>query len=886
MKRASRSLAMVVPVMLSCAHTPTHQPKATSVARPAPPRSIGDPTIVHLPTGADITPLAAPGSSITELDPKRTDYPALRAGYAMSLALSPDGCTLALLTSGYNTLEDEHHRTIVKSRAEYVFFYDVSAGKAVEKQVVALPNAFVGLAFAGSGDRLYVSGGSDDSVHVLEQGAEGTWSDVRVVRLGHDKGLGLNQGPLTAGLAVALNGDMVAVANHENDSLSVLDERKNTVFEVDLRPGGGVAGGEFPLGVATVGGFAYVTAQRDRELVEVDLGQRRVTRRLVVGGPPVRVIASRDETRLYVSSANSDEIVVVDRVRFVVLERIPVGGPPGSAAASLRGASPNAIAVGPDDRLYVSLGGANAIATVEKNRLVGLVPTGFYPNDVVVSHDGRTVFAAFGKSVSGPTDGVQSPLEAMRGGLHTIPLPDAPTLALLTTRALQNEHTEAPPSVSPVFEALRGKVRHVIYVVAENRTFDQILGDVPSLDGDPKLVHWGAAITPNQHLLATKFSGFDRFYDSGGVSGDGWQWSTAALTTDVAEKEIPLVYANRGKHSYDWEGKNRGVDVSREGVAARKEANSHTPDDPDLLPGVADVAAVDRPREGGRGYLWDVVKSAGLHVRNYGFFIDDATGDTTVRQPFDAGVRIAWSNALGLEGDTDPYFRGFDMAYPDYWRAREWQRELHLFEAAGSMPELVMVRLPRDHLGSFARSFDGVNTPDTQMADHDYALGMMIESLSRSRFWQDTVVIALEDDAQDGADHVDSHRSVLFFAGGHAARGVVSHRAYTTVNVLKTIEVLLGLPPLSRRDAVASPIAEAFTADLDTRGFDAQVPDVLRSTTLPLPPPTPTEHVALPRGDVRSWSRATASMRFDREDHNDAQAFNALLLRELHIGSR
>jgi len=460
-------------------------------------------------------------------------------------------------------------------------------------------------------------------------------------------------------------------------------------------------------------------------------------------------------------------------------------------------------------------------------------------------------------------------------------MPDAPVAALLTKRALDNEHTEAQPPVPAIFAALRGKVRHVVYVIAENRTFDQILGDVASLDGDAKLVHWGAAITPNQHALAARFSGFDRFFDSGDVSGDGWQWSTAARSTDVAEKEVPLLYAARGRHTYDWEGKNRGIDVSRATVAERKASNPRTPDDPDLLPGVADVAAVDRPREGGRGYLWDAAKGSGLHVRNYGCFIDEGTGSTKARQPFTEGVRVAWVTALDLEKDTDPYFRGFDMTYPDYWRIREWQRELLEFDSVGTMPELVLVRLPHDHLGLFAQALDGVNTPDTQMADHDYALGMLVESLSHSRFWSDTIVVALEDDAQDGADHVNAHRSVLFFAGGYAARNVVSHRIYATPNVLRTIELLLGIAPLARRDQVAAPIAEALSDTLDASPFDAVVPDVLRSTKLPLPHAKSSEHVALPRGDVQWWTHATSTMRFDHEDELDANAFNAVLHRGL-----
>jgi hypothetical protein len=193
------------------------------------------------------------------------------------------------------------------------------------------------------------------------------------------------------------------------------------------------------------------------------------------------------------------------------------------------------------------------------------------------------------------------------------------------------------------------------------------------------------------------------------------------------------------------------------------------------------------------------------------------------------------------------------------------------------MPELVLVRLPHDHLGAFTRSVDAVDTPDTQIADHDYALGLLVESLSRSRFWKDTIVFALEDDAQDGADHVDAHRSVLFVAGGYAARGVVSHASYATPSVLRTIELLLGLSPLGRRDAVAPPLTDALTDVADETPFTAAVPNVLRSTKLPLPSPGSGEHATSPRGTAVSWERATAGMRFDHEDRAPAAELNAAL---------
>ena len=918
-RRALVTCSAVAAAALGCSPAPEARPithpvaSASAEAEAAAPPALGDLSAQHLPTGADITPLAAPGSALLELDPHFPGHPELRVGFATSVALSPNGRTLAVLTAGYNRYWADDGAPIPGALEEHVFLFDVHDPAHVSQdQVLAVPNAFWGITFSPDGAKIVASGGSDDGVWEIDRSPDG-WKVVATpIKLGHAKGLGRNQSAIAAGVAFTADGAKLVVANHDNDSLSIVDtSARAPVAEVDLRPGGGAPGGEFPAAVAVVGDKAYVTSQRDREVVEVDLAARRVTRRCAVGGQPTKLIASRDGARLYVADANTDDVAVIDRASLHAIGNIPVGGPPGSLAASLRGASPNGLALSPDGkRLYVTLGGANAVAVVALDEggggaFAGAVPTGFYPSDVAVSPDGSHLFVAYGKSMAGPnpkgpwSDGVrvrQKPflaaggnqfvLQRMRAGLHSFPVPDAATLALLTAQAMKNEHLDAPPAVPPIFERLRGKIRHVVYVVAENRTFDQLLADVPGLDGDDKLLLWGEKITPNQHALARSFSGFDRFFDSGGVSGDGWQWSTAARTTDAAEKEVPLLYAERGKHSYDWEGKNRGINVSIPTLDERRRNDPRVPDDPDLLPGPADMAAVDRPREGGTGYLWDAAKAAGVSVRNYGFFIDDGryglpardkAAIPPVREPYKTKAVVAYPTAFGLHAETDPYFRGFDMTFPDFWRARELLRELDGFAQKGTLPGLLLVRLPADHLGAFARAVDGVDTPDTQVADHDYALGLVVEALSKTPFWEDTIVIALEDDAQNGADHVDAHRSVLFFAGGHAARGAVVHTTYTTPSALRTIEVLLDLPPLGRRDAVAPPIAEAFSETAELTPFVAKVPDVLRSTKLPLPAPKPPERSAAARGTAASWAKATAGMDFSHEDELPTAEFNSAL---------
>ncbi len=874
--------------------------------------------IVGLPTGASMTPDAAPGSSVFELDPHLARAPAFRAGNAVATALSPDTRTLAVLTSGYNLTFDAEGKQLEDGSRESVCIYDGPGGAPRETHVVPIPNAFGGIAFSPDGARVWVSGGSDDALHELARDAAGRFTARgEPIALGHTHGLGIHQGPYAGGLAVTRSGARVLVANHENDTVSIVDAATRAVIaEVRLAPGGGATGGEFPAGIVALGETrALVACQRDREVVEIDLAAARVTRRIKVGGQPTKLVANARETRVYVANANSDTVSVIDVAAGKVVGEI------GTAAAMsapktallLRGSNPNSVALSPDEKtLYVTNGGNNTLAIVrldgDRGEVAGLVPTGFYPNAVSVSGSGDRLFVAHGKSPTGPNPGGpwsdrargysssdpgtknQYAPQLTHGGLVSFPVPKGATLDTLTTQALANnrfvvaDDIERPPSV---FAALLGRVKHVVYVIGENRTYDQILGDVRGADGDPKLVLWGEAITPNHHQLARTFVTLDRFFDSGGVSGDGWQWSVGGRSTDVAEKAIPVEYAGRGVHSYDWEGGNRGINVGLSSVAQRKAWNPKTPDDPDLLPGTADVGAIDGPDVGGRGFLWDAALAAGRTVRNYGVFCEDfryglPDADPAkvppLPTPWESKTRVAFPTARALLDRTDPYYRGFDMTFADYWREMAWERDFDELVAKGELPTLSLVRLPHDHLGHFDHAEDGLGTPDHQIADHDYALGRLVEKISRSPFWESTVIVKLEDDAQNGADHVDAHRSFVLFAGGHVKRGgAVVSTPYTTPSVLRTIGLLLGLPPLGQQDATARPIEEAFDVNANLAPIAAIVPAVLRTSRLPLPPPGPGEATARARGDAASWGLLTRGMDFRHEDTLPTELWNRQL---------
>jgi len=890
-----------------------------SSAHPAPGdevvrASLFGTSVFGLPDGSWLTPDAAPGARLFGLNPHLPAQPDFRAGGAVATALSPDGRTLAVLTAGFNELYDDEGERRVDASSQYVFLYDVHDGLPREEQVVAVPQTFGGIAFDPAGERILVSGGPDDVVYALVRAPQdGRWVALEAtVELGHRRGpglggLGVKEGPFAAGLGVTPSGARAVVAEHENDAVAVVDLgawRKGG--EVSLVRAG-AAGGAFPRAVVTVGeGRAFVASQRDREVDEVDLAAGAVVRRIPVGVQPAALVANRAGTRLYVANAGSDSVSVVDVASGREIVVVPTIAPPGlvpPGVASLRGSNPNGLALAPDERtLYVTNGGNSTLAVVALDpggaggRVVGLVPTGFYPHAVTVSRDGRWLYVAHGRSVPGPNRdgpwsnarlahdkpyahnaGNQASLQLEHGGLLALPVPAAGDLARLTQQAIANDFGGDAGRVPAPFDRLRGLVKHVVFVVGENRTYDQVLGDVKEADGDPALVHWGQAITPNQHALARAFVTLDRFYAPGDVSGDGWQWTMGGRTTDVAEKAIPVEYADRGDHTYDWEGLNRGINVGLATDDERLAFNPYTPRGE--LPGAVDVAAPEP-------LLWEAALAAGRSARVYGVFCDitrygfdahDRAYVPPLHMPFETGTRVAFPARPSLQAIEDPYFRGFDMRFADTWRLAEWRRELDAYAAGGELPALSIVRLPRDHFGSFAESLDGVDTPDTQMADHDWAVGSLVAALSRTRFWESTMVFVVEDDAQNGSDHVNAHRTLAFAAGPHVRRGAVVHTPYTTPGMLRTIELLLGLPPLGQHDAEAAPMADLFADAPDVRPYDAVVPAVLRSTRLPLPPPGPGEHAEAPRHDAAWWAAATAGFDFDRVDAAPAAALNRAL---------
>jgi len=358
------------------------------------------------------------------------------------------------------------------------------------------------------------------------------------------------------------------------------------------------------------------------------------------------------------------------------------------------------------------------------------------------------------------------------------------------------------------------------------------------------------------------------------------------------ERQYTVNYAGRGL-SYDAEGTNRNINVSYPTLAERLKANPLTPKDPDILPGKADAAAPDGPdHEVDRGYLWNNALRAGLTLRNYGFFIDLARYHLPaqyaslqiplVRLPYHTKTQVAYAANAPLRHHTDIYFRGYDNSFPDYWRYREWAREFDNKYANGGLPQLELVRLMHDHTGNFDTAIDGVNTVELQQADNDYAVGLLVEKVSKSRYKDDTLIFIIEDDSQDGADHVDSHRSTAYVVGPYVKQRSVISNSYNTVSFIRTIEEVLGLKPLNLNDSVAVPLSEVFNEKLEKWTYTATPSALLANTSLPIPKKFFAGLKPLkPTHDAAYWTKVTKGMDFNVEDRIDFNKYNHLLWKGL-----
>ena len=947
-----------------------------STAQAEPP----DKTSTLLPTGQSITPTLLEGSVQQALNPNLGAYPNFVAGEAVRSQLSPDGATLAVLCAGQNSLYKPDGKVDVAASTQFIFLYDVAGpnkAKPALKQVIPQVNSHIGLVFSPDGRQLYAAGGKDDAVYVYARGAS-AWAPAGSIALKHaGKGVGLNVQPNASGLAVSADGKTLVVANNYNDSISVIDTATRAVrYEHDLRPFfannegvSGAAGGTYPFAVAIKGnGLAYVSSDRDREVIAIDISSPaagRLVKRIKLEGNALGMTFDATQSRLFVAQDNADQVAVIDTSSNTVLAKIDARAPDGllngtygdddpkeklvlkgldalernrRPADRQTGAATFTVTMAPDGQtLYAVNAGANAIAVIplvgqHAYSVAGLIPTAYEPHDITLSADGSWMYIVNGKSSTGPNPkhlssqtanitstgtpvgGKAAAADALasnqyqfqleHASLVSAPIPDQAELKSLTHQVAENNFYGDSSSLKDrlTMRFLRHYIKHVVYIVKENRTYDQILGDLDNgSNGDPALTQFGKLLTPNFHRLASNFVTLDNFMDPGDGSMDGWSWALQGrvTNTETITQQINYAAVNRGL-SYESEGMNRGVPVNFNSVAERdaatgpvgtttySTASAALPGGTaNLLPGSGNHASTDAPFGVQKGYIFNAVLAAGGTVRNYGFLVNNigsiGNDAAPVSSPFASGVKQVAPLEPSLAPLTDPYFRGYDQNYPDLWRYNEWKREFDQFVANGNMPNLSLVRLSHDHMGSFGTALAGVNTPETQQADNDLSVGRLVEAIAHSRYAASTLIIITEDDVQDGPDHVDSHRATTYVVGPYVKKGAVVNKRYSQVNALRTIEDILGTRHMNVNTAYQKPMTDVFDLRSSrTWTYDAVASTVLGSTRLGLAQgTTPVQFadgpVVMPQHEAQYWNQVTAGFNFSQADQVPTEQFNKVL---------
>jgi len=723
-------------------------------------------------------------------------------GRPVDLALSPDGSLLA-----------------VKNKNDVTF---ISMATREIRQTLRLPsdgNSFCGIAWSRDGRTLWNTA-TEHFLRGATQQPDGSFAwTIEVMLPGPDGGKNSSPG----GFALDEDAGLAYVTLSRNNSLGV----------VDL--GSGQVDSEIPVGIAPytvllAGAKAYVSnwagrrpsdsditgpTSGSRTIVDpetgivstgtisvVDLSLRKTVKEIEVDLHPSEMVLSPDGSRLYVANANSDTISVIDTASDTRIDTLGVKPmdelPFGSA--------PNALAISGDGAtLYVANGANNAIAVIDlaSGKPAGFIPTGWYPGSVLLAGD--TLCVANTKGVGGRFQKTNEGMKADMfgsgwtgynshdhlGSVTFVDVPDADTLEDYTVQVAANMRLprmhevmnlkQVAPRVTPV-PTRPGEVspiKHVLYIIKENRTYDQVFGDLPQGNGDPTLCQFGREVSPNHHALAETFVLLDNFYCNGVLSADGHQWTNEGYVTDYLEKSF-----GDFSRSYPYDGDD-----------AMAYASS--------------------------GFIWDYVLRAGLTFRNYGEFVkakiepNNATW-ADIYSDYKNGTRNVSIQATTQLHTLEPYlcptFVGFPGKVQDVYRAQEFIKELDQFEIKGEFPNFVIMLLPNDHT---VGTRPGYPTPRAAVADNDLALGRIVEAVSHSKFWPETAIFVVQDDPQAGLDHVDGRRTVALCISPYTKRGEVISINYNQSSMLRTMELILGLPPMNQLDMAATPMDACFTETPD-----------------------------------------------------------------------
>lgn len=649
---------------------------------------------------------------------------------------------------------------------------------------VVIKKSWYGLKFSSNEKFLYASGGNDN--WILKYAIVNNILQLKdSIKLG--KGWPEKISP--AGIELDDAAQKMYVVTKDNNSLYIIDITTKAIITRIPLPAEA-----YTCLLSPVKKELYISLWGGDKVLVFDLVQQKLVMEIPVGDNPNELLLTKNGQHLYVANANDNSVSVIDVQSRKVIEVLNAALYPDA----LTGSASNGVALSADEKtLYIANADNNCLAVFDvsktgASRSRGFIPTGWYPTNVKVI--GKKIFVSNGKgftSLANPNGPDPSSVQQnvayqkgdtatlkkieyigglMKGTMSVIDEPGDAALASYSKAVYQNTPYTKEKELNaagergnpiPVKVGNPSPIKYVFYIIKENRTYDQVLGDMKEGNGDTNLVLFGERVTPNQHKLAKEFVLLDNFYVDGEVSADGHNWSMAANATDYLEKTWPTNYGGRGGE-YDAEG-NREI------------AN---------------------PKG---GFIWDHCKRAGVSYRTYGEFADD----------YKANIPV-------LEGHFCPYYTSWDEQVRDTTRFSQWRREFDSLVAVQALPKFNSLRFINDHTEGLRINRP---TPFAHVADNDLAVGLFVEHLSKSPVWKESVVFIIEDDAQNGPDHVDAHRSTAFVAGGHVKRNFVDHTMYSTSSMLRTMELILGLPPMSQYDAAATPMWRMFTATPDLSPF-------------------------------------------------------------------
>jgi DNA-binding beta-propeller fold protein YncE len=686
----------------------------------------------------------------------------------LNIAVSPSGKMLAITNNGQSDQS----------------IHLIDAEKMQLLDSIVTTKSWLGLTFSKDGKYLYASGGNDNWIMRYQiKNKKLIASDTLVFGKPWPVEISI------AGIAVDDDQQMLYTVTKENNSLYTYDLKEKKVKN------------QFPLGgegytclLSDDCKILYITCWGCDKVLLFDTRKQMMVGWIPVGDNPNDLCITHNGKYLFVCNANDNSVSVISLEQKRVIEILNTAIYPDSPS----GSTTNSLALSEDEKtLFIANADNNCLAVFDVSNpghssSKGFIPTAWYPTCVRVVKN--TIYVTNGKGLSskanpfGPSpkkeevahhEGIKKEKVKvqyigglLKGTLQAISKPTGSQLGIYSQAVVNNTPyhkdkemlstgEEGNPVPSKVGES--SPIRHVFYIIKENRTYDQVLGDIPEGNGDPSLVLFGKNATPNQHALAKQFVLLDNFYVDGEVSADGHNWTMGAYATDYLEKNWPSSYGSRGGF-YPGEG-------------AREVANNKD------------------------GFLWDFCKRYGVSYRSYGEFVNDNVASIPV-----------------LNDHFCPDYAGFDLGIRDTTRFSVWKRDFNALLAAGKVPQLNTIRFGNDHTEGLRL---GRTTPLAHVADNDLAVGLFVEYLSHSSIWNESVVIIVEDDAQNGPDHIDAHRSTTYMAGGFVKQGFVDHTMYSTSSALRTIELILGLPPMSQYDAAAEPMWRCFNKTATHPPFQA-----------------------------------------------------------------